>query len=191
MKPLLPYTFTAFGISLKKLVSDDLPLLCKWHNDDDILPFMADLRKVSVPILDFWLKKMDASGKSFPFFAYFQEKPIGYVDVRNCDYERSCCEDGVIIFDSNRYGIGLGSRIWLCRELVLRALNIRDVFSCIRPKNQRSISFFEKMGGTFVENKNGFMLYKQECSARMAALHRVAAQLGLLEEYEKYFGDLH
>ena len=190
MEPLLPHVFSGFGISLKRLTPENLSLLCKWHNDDGVLPFMTDTRKVTVPILEFWLKKMEASGHSFPFFAYFQGEAVAYADVRNCDFERACCEDGIIIFDRQRFGTGLGSRIWLCRELVLRALNICDVFSYIRPENQRSIRFFEKMGGVPAGNENGFVLYKQDCSSRMAALRRVATQLGLLEEYEQCFGNL-
>lgn len=148
---------------------------------------MEDFRKVTVPVLEFWLKKIEVSRQVFPFLAHRGGEPIAYVDVRNCDYARSCCEDGIFLFDSRRFGTGLGSQIWLCREHVLHALNIDDVLSSIRPENQRSIRFFKKMGGTLIGRKNGFLLFRQEQRARLAALRRVAARLGLLEEYEKSF----
>lgn len=161
--------------------------MCKWRNTAEVLPFMEDLRKVTVPVLEFWLKKTEASRTAFPFLAYGNGEPVAYIDVRNCDYAHSCCEDGIFLFDSRRFGTGLGSRIWLCREHVLRALDICTVMSTIRPENRRSIRFFEKMGGKPVEVGAGFLVLRQEQGARMAALRRVAARLDLLEEYEKSF----
>lgn len=190
MGPLLPQSFSGFGVELKKLRPDDLPLLCRWRNTEEILRHMEDERKVSVPVLQFWLKKMAASGRGFPFFAYFEGEPVAYLDVRNCDFVRSCCEDGIFLFDSRRFGSSIASRIWLCREQVLVGLGICDVFSAIRPENERSRRFFEKMGARFIGMDQGFLRYRQERGARITALRRVAAQLSLSEEYERLYGDL-
>lgn len=191
MRPLLPRSFSGFGIELKTLRPEDLPLLCHWRNTDEILRHMEDERKVSVPVLEFWLKKSEASGRSFPFLACYRGEPVAYADLRNCDFARSRCEDGIFLFGSSNYGSGIASRIWLCREQALRALDIRDVFSSIRPENGRSRHFFEKMGARFVGREKGFLRFRQELPARRAALRRVAAQLSLSEEYERLFGALH
>lgn len=190
MRRLLPQSFSGFGIELKKLRPEDLPLLCHWRNTDEILYQMEDFRQVSVPVLEFWLKKMESTGCNFPFFAWHKEEPVAYLDMRNCDFARSCCEDGIFLFDPSRFGSGIAGRIWLCREQVLQGLGIRDVFSTIRAENGRSRRFFEKMGARFVRMEKGFLLYQQEMEARLAALRRVAAQLGLLEEYERLYGAL-
>lgn len=190
VRPLLPQSFSGFGIELRKLRPENLPLLCHWRNTEEILRHMEDERKVSVPVLEFWLKKTEAAGNSFPFFAYAGGEPVAYMDVRNCDFARSRCEDGIFLLGSRRSGSGIASRIWLCREQVLRALGICDVFSSIRPGNERSRRFFEKMGARFVGMDKGFLRYRQEAAARHAALRRAAARLSLSEEYEKLYGDL-
>lgn len=188
VRPLLLPAFSGFGVRLQKLRPADLPLLCKYRNADDVLRYMEDGREVPLPVLEFWFRKAEASGRTFPFLAFFEEEPIAYVDVRNCDYARSCCEDGIFLFDSRRLGTGLGSRIWLCREQVLRALAIRDVFSSIRPENLRSIHFFEKMGAKSIGRAKGLLLYRQDQEARLAALRRAAARLDLSQEYERVYG---
>lgn len=189
VRPLLPQTFSGFGIELRRLRHADLPLLCQWRNSDDILRYMDDVRKVSVPVLEFWLKKTEASGHTFPFLAYSGGEPIAYIDVRNCDYARSRCEDGIYLFDSRRrQGTGLGSKIWLCREQILQTLGIQEVFSAIRPENRRSRCFFEKMGATLLGMENGLLLYQQQPAARWSALRRVAATLNLSDTFEKYYG---
>lgn len=188
MRPLLASTFSGFGVELKKLRAADLSLLCTYRNTDDVLRYMEDDREVPLPVLEFWFRKAEASGRTFPFLAFFEEEPIAYVDVRNCDYARACCEDGIFLFDSARHGTGLGSRIWLCREQVLRALDMRDVFSSIRPENRRSIRFFEKMGAKFIGKDKGLLLYRLDREARLAALRRAAARLDLSEEYERVYG---
>lgn len=188
MRPLLASTFSGFGVELKKLRPTDLPLLCTYRNTDDVLRHMEDGRKVPLPVLEFWFKKVEASGSTFPFLAFLEEKPIAYVDVRNCDYRRFCCEDGIFLFDSSRLGSGLGSRIWLCREQVLRALDIRDVFSSIRPENRHSVRFFEKMGAKFIGRDKGLLRFRQAQAPRLAALRRAAARLNLSEEYKRVYG---
>lgn len=71
MRPVIPYRFSGFGIELTALRYEDLPILCKYRNSPEVLPFMEDGRKVNIQILAFWLKRVMTSGTTFPFIAHY------------------------------------------------------------------------------------------------------------------------
>ena len=109
MRPIIPTTFSGFGIVFRKLNHKDLPLVCDKRNDSEILDLLDDRRKVTLPALDFWFKKVNAYGNVFSFMATLADEPIAYVDLKNCNFQDEVCDDGVFLFNKNIYGANLGS----------------------------------------------------------------------------------
>lgn len=187
MIPIIPTVFSGFDITLKKIVAADLPLLYEKRNSHDLMQYMADKREVTLPVLEFWLKKAEIYGTTFPFFAYYNDEPIAYLELKDCNYQDGICEDGIFLFNNPNLGKGFGSRIYLCREKLLLSLNLCNVISNIHQDNKRSINFFKKLGADFLYIKNGFLVYRQEYRRRIKALEQIAQDLNLLEEFNKHY----
>lgn len=187
MRPVLPSRFAGFGLELKSLRKEDLPLLCQWRNSAHVLPHMDVGRPVPLSVLEFWFKKIDTYGGVFPFMVYRKDVPVAYLEMKNCDFTKGVGVDGTFLAESRLQGSGLASLIWLLREALLRALNISIVISYIKSDNIRSIRFYEKMGGSFIKSENGFRVCQQLEAPRLATLCQVAASHGLQKEFRNSY----
>lgn len=177
----------AFGIELKQLEENDIPLLCHWRNHAEILPYMEDTRPATPQTMHFWFNKVRSGGTVQPYFAYMNNKPIGYTEIKNIDRKNSCCEGGLFLFGPKYIGTGLSYNIILCRELVMDRLNLKTLISRIHAANTRSINFCAKYGGEYARTEGEFLIYIYEFSRRRARLKVIAGILGMSQEFSHYF----
>lgn len=179
--------YSGFGLTLKSVIYDDLPILCQMRNRPDILRYMDCRKPVTIPVLEYWLRKTERSTSTYSFIAYHDNIPVGYLELTNCIYEKGLCNDGIFLFDAKPPKPGLGSLIYICREKLLSDLQISTVISYIRPENKRCIAFIEKIGAVYNGTENGFLKFIQDRNRRLKALHKIACSLGHRDEFEREF----
>lgn len=174
---------TAFGVELKPLGRDDLPLLCHWRNHEEVLPFLDVPRKASLENLSFWYNKLQTYDTASAWIVHAQGAPAAYTELKDIRREESSCEGGIFLFGKSHYGTGLSARIVLARELMMRRLGLKTLYSLIQKNNQRGIAFCKKYGGEPLGEKNGLLVYVHKERQRLAMLRSLAGSLGLEEEF--------
>lgn len=182
---------SAFGIELKQLEENDIPLLCHWRNHEEVLPYMEDNRPATSQTMRFWFNKVRCCGTTIPYFAYIDNNPIGYTEIKNIDRKNSRCEGGLFLFGPKYIGTGISYNIILCREIVMDRLNLKTLISSIHVNNSRSINFCAKYGGEYTRTEGEFLIYTYEFSRRRARLKVIADILGMSQEFSHYFEGEH
>lgn len=174
---------TAFGVELRPLGRDDLPLLCHWRNHEEVMPFLDVPRKASLENLSFWYSKIQAYHTALAWIVHAHGAPAAYTELKDIRREEQSCEGGIFLFGKNHYGTGLGARIVLAREIMMRRLGLKTLFSLIQKNNRRGIAFCRKYGGEYLGEKHGLLVYVHKEHQRLAMLKSLAASLGLEEEF--------
>lgn len=178
---------TAFGVELRSLEDQDLPMLCHWRNQPEIRPFMGDDRPVTPKIMGFWLNRVRGGDTVWPYIACKGERPIGYTELKHVNWLDSSCDGGIFLFGKEYIGTGIGYNIVLCREIVMARLGLRTLVSRIRSSNARSINFCMKYGGEYVRTEGDFLVYTHEMTRRRESLKAIAGTMGRAEEFVRYF----
>lgn len=177
----------AFGISLRCLQEADIQMLCKWRNNDNIRLYMEDSRHVSSEVMNFWIRKIHKNNSTYPYISYYSNKPIGYVEIKNINYNNKSCEGGLFLFRNKYIGTGISYNIALCREIVMHKLNLKTLISKIHKNNTRSINFCKKYGGEYSEKEGDFIVYTCNIVRRRERLKIIAQILGKSKEFAMYF----
>ncbi|MDE6735685.1 MAG: GNAT family N-acetyltransferase [Desulfovibrio sp.] len=173
----------AFGVELKPLAREDLPLLCHWRNQEDVLPFMDVPHKTSLENLTFWYNKIQAYHTTVAWIVHAQEAPVAYTELKDIRIPEKSCEGGIFLFGKRQYGTGLSSRIVLAREIMMRRLGLDTLYSRIRAGNGRGLAFCQKYGGEYTGEKQGMLVYVHKKQRRLEMLGALAEKLGLAPEF--------
>lgn len=179
---------SAFGIELRQLKEEDIPLLCYWRNQPEIRSFMGHDRIISQKALQVWLRIVSVNDKFWPYIAYLNGKPIAFTELKYVDYSLASCEDGIFLFGKSLWGTGLSCQIILCRELIMKALGLQTQFSKVHKDNIRSIHFCSKYGGELLRTEGCFHIYKYEFKRRRTHLCKIAATLQMSDSFERFLG---
>lgn len=175
--------FYAFGIRCKILDEEDLPLLYKWRNEEDIRKFMDDGRFVSMQVIKFWYRKIYNKNTVFPYIVYIENMPCAYIEIKNIDYTKSIAELGIYIFGNKYIGKGIAEKTALCWEIFLAKINIKTAFTCIHSNNSRSIAFFEKIGGVRTHSRGNFFIYTHDEEKRRESIIKIAKKYNVEQEF--------
>lgn len=173
----------AFGVELKPLAREELPLLCHWRNHEDVLPFMDVPHKTSLENLTFWYNKIHAYQTAVAWLVHARGVPVAYTELKALRREEKSCEGGIFLFGKRHYGTGLSSRIVLAREIMMRRLGLETLYSLIQPENYRGIAFCKKYGGEYTGEKQGMHVYVHKKQRRLKMLGVLAEKLGLASEF--------
>lgn len=177
----------AFGVELCRVEEEDLPLLCYWRNQPEILPFMNDTRPVTLEVLRFWLMRAYGGDTVWPYIARINGEPVGYTELTNVDWFHKSAEIGIFLFGKRWFSAGVSYRVVLCREIVVDRLGLKNLISRIRPANDRNVRFCKSYGGEYVRTEGDFLVYTLEQKRRLLCLKAIAAALGMAEEYSHFF----
>ena len=175
--------FFAFGIQCKILKKKDLKLLYEWRNKQEIRKFMNDKRQVSMPVLEFWHKKISNTGKYFPYIVYTENIPCAYMEIKNIQYHQSTAELGIYIFGNHYIGKGIAEKVALCWEILLTRLGLKTAYALVDKDNARSAGFFEKIGGVTSGMKKNFCLYVLAEERRRTHLKKIAEKHAVEQEF--------
>lgn len=178
---------SAFGIDMRLVEAEDLPLLCTWRNHPAIRPFMDDCRPVTPQVMAVWLNKKRTSNSSLAYICYAKQAAVGFTELKNIDWEQRRCEGGIFLFGEEYFGTGLAYAIALCREIVLQTLGIPVLISRVRKNNVRGMKFCKKYGGEFEREEDDFLIFTHKYECRMAGLQHLAQKIGMATEFSQIF----
>lgn len=176
----------AFGIQLRRVVENDIPLLCHWRNQAEILPYMDDPRPVDPKIMYVWLNKIRCDDTTIPYIAYMDNKPVAYTEIKHINWKNESCEGGMFLFGQDYIGTGIAYNIILCREIIMNQLNLKTLISRVHFKNTRSIHFCTKYGGKYMRKDGNFLVYSYEFTYRRERLKFIAGILGMSDDFLRY-----
>ena len=177
----------AFGVELRSVEEQDLPMLCRWRSKPEIHPFMDDVRPVTPQVMRFWLNKVHSGDTAWPYIGYWNGKPVGYVEIKDIDWLNSSCESGLFLSGQENFSTGISFYLVLCQEFILDRLGLKLLISKIRPNNVKSIRFCMACGGEYVRTDGEFLVYHYEFSRRRQKLKTIAAILGMKDEFARHF----
>lgn len=178
-------SISALGIELRPLEKKDLPILCHWRNQPEILPYMDKPRKTSIANLVFWYEKIIKNKNAIPWLAYYHDNPVAYTELTKINYADKSCMGGLFLFGEKFFCTGIAYRIVLCRDILMRRLDLEILYSRIYKDNQRSIDFCTKYGGELIERNEEFNIYRYDPDQKAARLKLIAKALKMADEYEK------
>ncbi|WP_298066999.1 GNAT family N-acetyltransferase [uncultured Mailhella sp.] len=177
----------AFGVELRSVEEQDLPMLCHWRNKPEILPFMGDVRPVTPQVMRFWLGRVQSGDTVWPYIGCWDGTPVGYIEIKDIDWSNSSCTSGIFLSGKENFSTGVSFCLVLCREIVLARLGLKLLISKIRPNNVRSIRFCTAYGAEYVRTDGEFLVYHYEFSRRRQKLKTIAAALGMKDEFARHF----
>ena len=173
----------AFEITLAEVEEADLPLIVKWRNHPENLPFMSKALPVSLHALQIWLRKIRADHSSLPFLVILKNTPVAFMEIKNIDWNNSCAEGGMFLFGSHLAGTGISLRAILSRELLLRKIGIDILISKINVNNEKSKNFCKSFGARYCGQEKNFEVYLSDAAMRLPCLKRYARVLKCEEEF--------
>lgn len=184
--PLGLASVRGFGVELRLVTDADLALLCQWRNAPEVRAFTEDERLVTPKVLQVWLNSSSTLNTIYPYIAYIENKPFGFVEFKKIDFASCSCEWGMFLA-SEYIGTGLGLYLTLCQEIALKKLRLDTLISKIQHLNTQSIRFFEFLGAAFTHQEDDFLVYTTPQEIRQERLKQVAQLLKLTEEWERHF----
>ena len=173
----------AFGINLRLVTADDLPMLSRWRNDANVRPYMDDGRVVTPEVMLVWLNRTIANNSTYPFIASIKGTDFGYLELKKIDRQTHGCESGMFLFGDQYIGTGLGVYLALCREILMEKLQLHTLVSKIRKSNHRSLSGANNFDLVFSHEEGDFLVFVTGKEKRQGRLWEIATKLHLHEEF--------
>lgn len=137
-------------IKLKALDYDDLEVLNKWKNDEQIFKYLGGgFQPISI---DEHRKLMDAlvenTGKTKRFIIINEnEKKIGFIGIYNISNIHRTCNLGLYIGEKDEQGKGYAKEAYLALERFAKNyLNLRKINLDVVEENEKAIRLYEKLG---------------------------------------------
>ena len=186
MKTILA-SIEAFGITMKEVNEADLPLVHKWRNHPENLPFMSKPVPISLHALQIWLDKVRSDHSSLPFIVSFRAVPVAFMEIKNIDWQNSCAEGGMFLFGSHLAGTGISLRTALAREFLLQMAGLDILISRINIINEKSKKFCKSFGARYCGTEKEFDIYISDSSMRLHGLKRIAAAIKCEDEFLEKF----
>ncbi|MCR4666200.1 MAG: GNAT family N-acetyltransferase [Desulfovibrio sp.] len=179
---------SGFGVTLRTVRKEDLPLIVQWRNDERVRPYMGSTRLVDLDIMRVWLQYIQSCNDRIAFLAYQDDVPNGFLELRNIDSAQSCCEQGIFI-NPEKFGERLALRMTLCQELVLQKLSIENVILKIRKINEKNKSFWLRNEASLQKEDENFYCFVSTKKTRVKNLRSAAKALGYEKEWDNIYTD--
>jgi UDP-4-amino-4,6-dideoxy-N-acetyl-beta-L-altrosamine N-acetyltransferase len=143
------------NICLKKMREEDLPLVLEWRNKPYIREASYNNSVISWEQHKLWFDKCQLQGDKENFICFYNNKPIGVVNLFNIDYMNKTCSWS-IYKGENENTKGLGELMGRCAlDYIFKVLKMRKVYVDVLGNNLISKCFHEKLGfkleGTFIK----------------------------------------
>lgn len=133
--------FSRYGMTLKKLESNDIEMVRQWRNDPKIASQMLDQTYITSEMQKQWFEKIQSSPHHYCFVACFKGDAIGFCSVTRRK-EQNDAEVGLYIYD-DRYR---GNIVPFCLAFALldfcfESLNCAGLFARVLNTNTQAIRF--------------------------------------------------
>jgi RimJ/RimL family protein N-acetyltransferase len=137
-------------VYLRPPTKDDIPLLLRWMNDDDVRQYVASF----LPIVEAdeveWLERLHRDKETHIVFVIVDAKhgkPIGTMGIHGISWKDRRATTGAIIGEKKYRGRGYGSEAkMLLLNYAFNSLNLRKICSHTFGFNERSMAYSKKCG---------------------------------------------
>lgn len=159
-------SFSRYGITLLRLRREDNEILRSWRNNPYNAMQMREQagRKIGQEEQKAWFERIKNSKNAFYFIAYYKNKPIGCLSIKNIDWDDLCGDPGSV-FDSDfadenpiiKFCCEFASHDFYFEEL---KLDFTHTF--VKNSNKQAIRYNKFIGYEHLEkfDENGFSYFK-------------------------------
>lgn len=139
-----------YGVELKLLSEETLELVRNWRNDTQIAQFMEFRDYISEQDQIHWFSNLQ---NAYYFVIYSTGIPVGLIDLKKLDEQRTTAESGLLIGNKEFLGTGiaLGASILLL-DFAFHELYLQTVTAKINKHNSEAIKYNQLLG--FEKQKN-------------------------------------
>jgi len=138
-------------IRLRALEPKDLNLLFLWENDRDNWRISNTLQPYSRTALTQYIESIGDIYSDRQLRLIIEDKasdkPLGAVDLFDCDFKNKRAGIGILIANSEDRGKGLGSEcLKIIIDYVFNTLTLHQLYCNVLMDNPKSLALFEKHG---------------------------------------------
>lgn len=150
-------------ISLRPLTVEDTDHIVFWRNQDWVLQYFIDQRRLTREGHLKYYKTRIETGIVKQWIICADGKDIGTCFLRDIDYDRKDAEYGVFIGEKEYLSRGIGK--YCVKEVVRKAfeeMGLKTVFVRVQKKNPRSVNSFLASGFKMMDRTDHVMIGEKE-----------------------------
>ena len=137
------------GIKLKPIEIEDVTILNKWKNDEEIFKNLGGgFRPISESQHKKWMESMIENNSTNQRFMIISEdnKKVGFIGLYNISDVHRTCSLGIYIGEKDYWGKGIASKAYTALEdYAKRYLNIRKIRLDVVKDNVGAINLYKKL----------------------------------------------
>lgn len=144
-----PGDLSGFGISLVRLSLDDIEMVRRWRNDDEIRQFMVFRDEISPDQQRNWFASVDNPLNHYSLIIYQGEK-VGLTHVKNVDLRSQSAEGGMFIYRKDLRNSIFGYRAAIVgSDWCFYEMSLKVITGTVLKENRRAIRFNVGLGHVF------------------------------------------
>lgn len=136
------------GVKLKPIELDDVTILNKWKNDEEIFKYLGGgFRPISESQQKKWMESMIENNATNQRFMIISDdnKKVGFIGLYGISETHRTCTLGIYIGEKKYWGKGIASRAYKAIEdYAKRYLNIRKIRLEVVRENEGAINLYKK-----------------------------------------------
>jgi RimJ/RimL family protein N-acetyltransferase len=137
-------------IYLRPLEKNEMKLICKWHNDDEVMTLFAITKKTKEKYWLDWFKKINRDPNTiyFGIVKKNDDKFIGYVNIEQIYWNHKLCRDtGILIGEKEEWSKGYGTEaMHLIIKYAIEELGLHRLELMTFVFNKRGMRVWDKCG---------------------------------------------
>ena len=134
-------------INLVPLQKQDIELVRKWRNSEDVAQYMYTETIITKQKQEEWFTKIDKDRSCKYWVIEYQGNKIGLASITNIDKTLQSCYWAFYLGDTSIRGAGIGSKIeFNVIEYVFHELNLNKLRCEVFVSNDKVIKMHEKFG---------------------------------------------
>lgn len=135
------------NIELIPIEMEDLELLKKWKNDDEVFKYLGGgYRPISENQAQKWVESLINNNHQYQRFMIKNDKKIGFIGLYNISEVNRTAELGIYIGEKEYQGKGFATMAYKALENYAKDwLNIRKINLEVVKDNTRAIKLYEKL----------------------------------------------
>mgnify|MGYP001625617449 FL=1 len=138
------------GISLIPVEIEDIELLNKWKNDENIYKYLGGgFKPISLSQQRKWIDKLveNTSENQRYIIKVNENVKVGFVGLYNISLVHRTCSLGLYIGEKEYWGQGIAKKAYLALEKYAKQyLNIRKIHLEVVEGNENAVKLYKKLG---------------------------------------------
>lgn len=145
--------FVKYGITLRRIVEEDIELIRQWRNSKPIQQNMHFREYITKQMQKKWFRSID-NINNFYYIIEYQGKKVGLFNEKNIDWEKRTSENGLFIADEKLINtpIPILASLCLC-EIGFNIIQGEKAFIHVLKNNHQAITYNLRFGYELCENQ--------------------------------------